>query len=333
MILLKYYFLSIIIINTTYARNDSNTGLELNQINVNIINDKNEQSKTQNNMVIIKNNVSDSSQSIESSNYITTLIKTIVIKCRPRNIITDDIDEISLGTDRKYTSRIKLPSESIDLYSKSEEKRSTTKEVVVPMNTLEMKPTFDKDICAICYNKFSYFPWQENAKGTLKIKTYTDHQIQNHHIHEKILCKKCIKYMIQMKANCPYCREPIDVPAKVNTNTAVAITRRERINTNTAVAIPKRERINITLPMVFFSIKQSRLFNKMKNSIICNFIGHILMVPAFLIATPFILLLMLFTEFMIFKDDDQNRRDCVYCKRLIVGTILLFVLVGKSVEN
>lgn len=321
MILLKYYFLSIIVINTTYARNDSNTGLELNQINVNIINDDNEQSKTQNNMVIIKNNVSDSSQSIESSNYITTLIKTIVIKCRPRNIITDDIDEMSLETDRKYTSRIKLPSESIDLYSKSEEKRSTTKEVVVPMNTLEMKPTFDKDICAICYNKFSYFPWRENAKGTLKIKTNTDHQIQNHHIHEKILCKKCIKYMIQMKANCPYCREPIDVPAKVNTNTAAA------------VAITRRERINITLPMVFFSIKQSCSFNKMKNSIICNFIGHILLVPAFLIATPFILLLMLFTEFMIFKDDDQNRRDCVYCKRVIVGTILLFVLVGKSVEN
>jgi hypothetical protein len=323
MTLLKYYFIGIIIVmNITHTMNDSNKGgLELKQINVKM-NDEIEHQQnnlTQNTTTIMRNNViSDSS--IESSNYITALITTIIIRCRPRGIITDDIDEMSPGTGRKYTSTTAiLPSESIELYSKSDEKRTETqkfgKEVVVPMNTLEMKPIFDEDICAICYNKFSWFPWQENAKGILKIKTDN----KNHHIHEKILCKKCIKHMIQSKENCPYCREPIDIPENEDIHT---------------LTISRRIRINMAFQnLVFVSIKQSRLFNAIKDSTLCNYMGTILMIPLYLIALPFIFLSMLIIQFIVFEDDTHDRRECVYFNRVIVGVILFFVLLGTSVEN
>jgi len=279
--ILTNYFHFILCIHIIYTMDKQDISLELNHINPTMYDESENQNEVEN-IGITERNVCNTSMPL---NYITTLIKTIVIKIRSREIITDDINEMSKAKDKEYRSVV-LPEEVIELHSKSEE-----------------------DICAICYHKFSRFPCQKNAKGTLKIKTDN----KNHDIHCNILCTECIKHMIEIKENCPYCREPIDIPEKVNIK-ALAIARKEKIK---ELAIDRKERISACLFYTFHSIKESHLFNKIKESSLCKCIGLILMVPAFFIASPFVLLVMVFTQFIIFEGDDMARRESEYFNRII----------------
>jgi len=93
MIFFKYYFIIIIFDNITYAMHDQDTVLNLNQDNVDVNNEiENQQNKETKNTTIIKKNVCDAS--IKSSNIITVMIQTIIIRCRSATITTENIDDI-----------------------------------------------------------------------------------------------------------------------------------------------------------------------------------------------------------------------------------------------
>lgn len=297
-----YILLFLIVhINISHAMNDNNTDVELNNIDLKI-DDKIAYPNKVDNVMLIKNNISDHSIN-ERSKYMNII-------SRSREIIINDIYQISQSKIKKYKPAVTVPEKSLESHSKSEKRILTkrqkfTKDVIVPINTLEIRTKCDENMCAICYHKFSYFSWQQNAKGTLKIKTDN----KNHHIHCKILCKKCITYMVQMKGNCPYCREPIDIPENVN---------------KTSFTLSTKRKIGKQI---------SNLFKSMNDSCLCECIKTILMIPLFLIMSPFILLYSFGRQFMIFKDDNQETRGCVQIKRLMFIILLFLIFLEKSREN
>jgi len=83
--------------NITYAMDDQNdTVLELNQVKIYISNNEIDKQKNKdvvkNTTTIIKQNVHD--MSIKPSNIITMILQTIVIRCSPCQISTDNIDDV-----------------------------------------------------------------------------------------------------------------------------------------------------------------------------------------------------------------------------------------------